>query len=74
MPGTSPQGAPANREHASSRVRTTNPEGFSASEATLATSLFGPMPTEEPSPVARCISPRIRSISSTGAGTSLSSR
>ena len=47
MPGTRPGGAEAKRAHACSRVSTTNPAGFSASEATFATSLFGPMPTEQ---------------------------
>ncbi len=39
-------------------MRTTNPRGFSASEATFATSLFGPIPIEQPRPVARSISAR----------------
>ena len=46
IPGISPQGEPPNRAQASWRVRTTKPRGFSASDATLATSLLGPMPTE----------------------------
>ena len=46
MPGTSPGGAAAKRAQACSRLSTTKPAGFSASEATLATSLLGPMPTE----------------------------
>ena len=41
----------AKRAHACSRVSTTNPAGFSASEATFATSLFGPIPTEHVSSV-----------------------
>ena len=56
MPGTSPGGACAKREQACSRVSTTKPAGFSASEATFATSLFGPMPTEQMSCVAALIS------------------
>ena len=47
-----------NRSQACSRLSTTNPRGFSASEATLATSLFGPIPIEQPSPVVRSISRR----------------
>ena len=52
MPGISPGEAPANRSHAISRESTTKPSGFSASEATLATSLLGPIPIEQVSPVA----------------------
>ena len=52
MPGTSPGDAPAKRAQACSRLRTTKPAGFSASEATLATSLLGPMPTDALIPVA----------------------
>ena len=51
MPGTSPGGEPAKRSRACSAVSSTKPSGFSASEATLATSLLGPMPMEQPSPV-----------------------
>ncbi len=47
MPGTSAGGEEAKRAHACSRVSTTKPAGFSASEATLATSLLGPRPTEQ---------------------------
>ena len=36
---------------APSAVSTRKPSGFSASEATFATSLFGPMPIEQVSPV-----------------------
>ena len=46
MPGINPGGEPANRSHASSRDGTTDARGFSASDATLATSRFGPMPTD----------------------------
>ncbi len=53
MPGISAGGASAKRSQACSRVSTTKPAGFSASEATLATSLLGPMPTEQVSCVAR---------------------
>ena len=47
MPGTRPGGAEAKRAQACSRLSTTKPAGFSASDATFATSLFGPMPTEQ---------------------------
>ena len=40
----------ANRSLACSAVSTTNPRGFSASDATFATSLFGPIPTEQLQP------------------------
>ena len=51
MPGTRPGGEPAKRSRACSRVSARKPSGFSASEATLATSLLGPMPIEHTSPV-----------------------
>ena len=51
MPGTRPGEASAKRIRASSAVSSTNPSGFSASEATFATSLLGPRPTEQVSPV-----------------------
>jgi hypothetical protein len=51
MPGTRPGEAAAKRTRASSAVSSTKPSGFSASEATFATSLFGPIPTEQVSPV-----------------------
>src|SRR5437588_396005 len=73
MPGTSPHGAEAKRSHACSRVRTTNPLGFSASEATLATSLLGPIPTEQLRPVERSISATMRRIAACGAGIPLRS-
>ena len=66
MPGTRPGGASAKRAQACSRVSTTNPRGFSASEATLATSLFGPMPTEAVSPVAPWIDATSRRIAARG--------
>ena len=49
--GQQPRRASAKRSHACSRVSTTKPCGFSASEATFATSRFGPMPTEAARPV-----------------------
>ena len=52
MPGTKPGEAPAKRARASAADSTTKPSGFSASEATFATSLFGPSPTEQVRPVA----------------------
>ncbi len=48
--GRATGGAEAKRAHACSRVSTTKPAGFSASEATFATSLFGPIPTEHVRP------------------------
>jgi hypothetical protein len=74
MPGTSPQPAPAKRAQACSRLSTTKPRGFSASEATLATSLFGPIPIEHVSPVAASSSSRRARIAPTGAGISVRSR
>ncbi len=74
IPGISLHGALANRSHACSRLSTTNPCGFSASEATFATSLFGPMPTDAVSPVCSWISATIRRIPAFGAGSPVSSR
>ena len=51
MPGTSPGEAAAKRREASSRLSTTKPSGFSASDAIFATSLLGPIPIEQPRPV-----------------------
>jgi hypothetical protein len=51
IPGIRPGEAPANRSRAISHDSTVNPSGLSASDATLATSLFGPMPIEHVSPV-----------------------
>jgi hypothetical protein len=51
MPGTSPGEAFAKRSRASAALSSTNPSGFSASEATFATSLLGPIPTEQVRPV-----------------------
>ena len=73
-PGSRPGGACANRAQASSRESTTKPRGFSASEATLATSLLGPIPTEQPRPVASRISAIRRRIAACGATRSLRSR
>ena len=50
IPGIRPGGEPPKRSHACSRVRTTKPFGFSASEATFATSFDGPMPIEHAKP------------------------
>ncbi len=58
--------AEAKRAHACSRVSTTNPAGFSASEATFATSLFGPIPTEQVSRVPAWISASSRRIAARG--------
>jgi hypothetical protein len=66
MPGTSAGGEEAKRWQACSRVSTTKPAGFSASEATLATSLLGPMPTEQVSSVAALISASSRRIAARG--------
>ncbi len=51
MPGTRPGEASANRSRAPSAVSSRKPSGFSASDATFATSLLGPMPTLHVSPV-----------------------
>ena len=51
MPGTRPGDASAKRIRAPSAVSSRKPSGFSASDATFATSLFGPMPTLQVSPV-----------------------
>ena len=66
MPGTSAGERPAKRSHACSRVSTTKPAGFSASEATFATSLLGPIPTEHVSCVARLISTTSRRMAARG--------
>jgi len=66
IPGSSPGGEPAKRSHACSRLSTTKPAGFSASDATFATSLLGPMPTEQLSWVARLISATSRRIAARG--------
>ena len=68
MPGRSCGGARAKRSHAISRLSATMPAGFSQSEATLATSLLGPMPTEALRPVRsriRCTSVRISALGAT---------
>ena len=74
MPGSSRGGASAKRSHACSRVRTTKPCGFSASEATFATSRFGPMPTEAVRPVSARISEISRRIAARGDISPVSSR
>ena len=74
MPGISRGGASAKRSHACSRVSTTKPCGFSASEATLATSRFGPMPTDAVSPVSALISETRRRIAARGETSPVSSR
>ena len=66
IPGISPGARRAKRAHACSRVSTTNPAGFSASEATFATSLFGPIPTEHVSPTSSAISATRRRIAARG--------
>ena len=74
IPGTSPHGEAANRAQACSRLRTTNPPGFSASEATFATSRLGPTPIEQLSEVLLSISARISRIVCSRSGSSVSSR
>ncbi len=74
MPGTSPGREDAKRSQACSRVSTTNPAGFSASEATLAISLLGPIPTEQTSCVAALISASSRRIAARGEYSPLRSR
>jgi hypothetical protein len=44
----------------------TKPSGFSASEATFATSRLGPMPTEQPRPVSALTSEISRRIAARG--------
>ena len=74
MPGMSPGGEDAKRAHAASRSSTTKPAGFSASEATFATSLFGPIPTEHVSPIFREISATRRRSPARATSTSSSPR
>ena len=74
MPGTSPGGEEAKRAHAWRRSSTTKPAGFSASEATLATSLFGPMPIEQVSSVADLISASSRRMAARGENSPSTSR
>ena len=50
-PGTSPGEAPPKRSRASAAVSERKPSGLSASEATFATSLLGPIPIEHARPV-----------------------
>jgi hypothetical protein len=52
----------------------TKPRGFSASEATLATSLLGPIPIEQCSPVSVAIVCTSRRIAACGAGSPERSR
>ena len=66
IPGTRPGGEAAKRSHACSRVSATIPAGFSASEATFATSLLGPIPTEHVSRVEALISATSRRIAARG--------
>ena len=74
IPGTSPGEACAKRAHACARLSTTNPAGFSASEATFATSLFGPIPTEHTIPLAAWISATSRRIAARGESSPARSR
>ena len=74
MPGISPGGEPPKRSHACSRVRTTKPSGFSASEATFATSFDGPIPIEHPRPVASSIAALTRRTAAFGRSKPLRSR
>ena len=67
MPGSSPGDAPPKRSTAISRLSATKPSGFSQSLAILATSRFGPMPTDAPRPVRRRISVTTRRIVAPGA-------
>ena len=55
-------------------LSTTKPAGFSASEATFATSLFGPIPTEHTIPVALRISSTSRRIAARGESSPPTSR
>ena len=74
MPGTSEHREEPNRSQACSRVSTTKPRGFSASDATLATSLLGPIPIEQLSPVVRSMWAPSRRIAACGAGRPVRSR
>ena len=67
MPGRRPGDASAKRSQAISRLSATSPAGFSQSLATLATSLFGPMPTDAVRPVRARISPTSRRMAAFGA-------
>ena len=58
IPGSRPGAEPAKRSRACAALSTTKPSGFSASEATFATSLLGPIPIEQPRPVA-CVTARL---------------
>ena len=74
MPGTSAHREAPNRAQACSRLSTTKPLGFSASEATLATSLLGPIPIEQPRPVPPSMCAARRRIAACGAGRPVRSR
>ena len=63
-----------NRTRASSAVSMRKPSGLSASEATLATSLFGPMPIEQASPVVRVTAALMRRPAALGRSTPVRSR
>ena len=74
MPGIRPGEESAKRSRASAAVSSRKPSGLSASDATLATSLLGPIPIEQRRPVlavtaalilraaARCRSSPVRSM------------
>ena len=66
IPGISPGPAEAKRSHACSRVSTTKPFGFSASDATFATSFVGPIPIEHARPVASSIAALTRRAAALG--------
>ena len=74
MPGISRGGEAPKRSRACSAVSIRKPSGLSASEATLATSLFGPMPIEQASPVARVTAALIRRPAALGRSTPVRSR
>jgi len=65
--GMRPGEWPAKRSIAISRDMTQKPSGFSASDATFATSLFGPMPIEQTSPVASWTAALTRRAAPSGA-------
>ena len=63
----------ASRRQASSRPMATKPRGFSRSLATLATSRFGPTPTEIVMPVRSATSATSSRRAGSGLGTSVTS-
>jgi hypothetical protein len=73
-PGSSPGGSEEKRANASSRDSTTNPPGFSASEDTLATRRFGPIPTDAESLVSAWMSATRRRMAACGESRPVSSR